>query len=181
MLHPPCELLREAPLCGLSISVGIVPSCKPLRERATPCHYRSAFQRLSPQHSAGSLSHIWTCVHRRDEGALAGPSPSRHCLTSQLRLLTRVSLSWQWVLSLRSAFNAAVLVVLLIIGSATGVAEARPRLTQDEELTVNLFKTNTPSVVFITNLAVRCDMQWRSGKLQSLDVPAGWLAHGSMP
>ena len=36
-----------------------------------------------------------------------------------------------------------------------GRADARTPLTQEERVSVELFKDNTPSVVFITNLAVR--------------------------
>ncbi|KAK9914941.1 hypothetical protein WJX75_002591 [Coccomyxa subellipsoidea] len=52
---------------------------------------------------------------------------------------------------------------------APGVAYARPRLTQDEQLTVDLFKRNTPSVVFITNLAVRRD----AFTLDMMEIPQG--------
>ena len=35
-------------------------------------------------------------------------------------------------------------------------ASARRLLTRDEELVTELFRRNTPSVVYITNLAIRC-------------------------
>jgi hypothetical protein len=33
--------------------------------------------------------------------------------------------------------------------------EAKPRLTSEEQLTIDIFKRNTPSVVNVTNLAVK--------------------------
>lgn len=45
--------------------------------------------------------------------------------------------------------------VLLVTDPLIGSAQARPPLTQEERVSVDLFRDNTPSVVFITNLAVR--------------------------
>lgn len=61
----------------------------------------------------------------------------------------------QMLASLSRSAAAIALAGILLTECAPGVAYARPRLTQDEQLTVDLFKRNTPSVVFITNLAVR--------------------------
>ncbi|CAL5221332.1 g3507 [Coccomyxa viridis] len=46
---------------------------------------------------------------------------------------------------------------LLTAGGPCSPAEARARLTQDEQLTIDVFKKNTPSVVYIENLALRRD------------------------
>jgi hypothetical protein len=61
----------------------------------------------------------------------------------------------QMLASLSRSAAGIALAGILLTECAPGVAYARPRLTQDEQLTVDLFKRNTPSVVFITNLAVR--------------------------
>ncbi len=57
--------------------------------------------------------------------------------------------------SLAAPAAAVALAGILLFECPTGIAHAKTKLTADEELTVNLFKRNTPSVVFITNLAVR--------------------------
>jgi len=49
----------------------------------------------------------------------------------------------------------AVLPQVLLLTSPADFAEARTRLTQDELSITELFRENTPSVVFITNLASR--------------------------
>ncbi|EIE22472.1 trypsin-like serine protease [Coccomyxa subellipsoidea C-169] len=49
------------------------------------------------------------------------------------------------------------------------MAAMKSKLTQDEQLTVDLFKRNTPSVVFITNLAVRRD----AFTLDMQEIPQG--------
>ena len=43
----------------------------------------------------------------------------------------------------------------LLVTSPVDTAEARTHLTQDEISITELFRDNTPSVVFITNLASR--------------------------
>ena len=48
-----------------------------------------------------------------------------------------------------------VLQQALSLTSPLDIAEARTRLTQDELSITELFRENTPSVVFITNLASR--------------------------
>ena len=73
--------------------------------------------------------------------------------------------SWRWTQGLRRGLSAAMLAAIVALEAANGgAADARPRLTQDEQLTVNLFKDNTPSVVFITNLAVRHASSFSRGK-----------------
>jgi len=57
---------------------------------------------------------------------------------------------------LKSSATGLALAAIILTECIAGTAYAKPRLTQDEQLTVDLFKRNTPSVVFITNLAVRC-------------------------
>ncbi|KAG2485564.1 hypothetical protein HYH03_015729 [Edaphochlamys debaryana] len=55
---------------------------------------------------------------------------------------------------------AAVASVSLLAGSALvvpGTAVGRPRLTQEEQLTIDIFKKSTPSVVNVTNLAIKRD------------------------
>ena len=62
----------------------------------------------------------------------------------------------QRLASLSRSAAAIALAGILLTGCTTDAAYAKSKLTQDEQLTVDLFKRNTPSVVFITNLAVRC-------------------------
>lgn len=54
-----------------------------------------------------------------------------------------------------AAVGALAAGALLAAGPLVGSADARTPLTQEERVSVELFKDNTPSVVFITNLAVR--------------------------
>jgi hypothetical protein len=54
-------------------------------------------------------------------------------------------------------------------------ASAKPRLTAEERATVDLFQKSTPSVVYITNLAVRCVLiGWR---MRQLTVESAFLYH----
>lgn len=48
-------------------------------------------------------------------------------------------------------------------------AFAKPRMTPDEQLNVSIFKTSTPSVVNVTNLAVRRDQFTTS----MMEIPQG--------
>lgn len=58
----------------------------------------------------------------------------------------------------------------LLVGGPADAAQTRPRrLDRDEVQTVELFKKNTPSVVYITNLAVRRD----AFTLDMLEIPQG--------
>lgn len=75
--------------------------------------------------------------------------------TSALRLVAARNLQ-QTLTLLKSSATGLALAAVMLTESVGGTAYAKPRLTQDEQLTVDLFKRNTPSVVFITNLAVRC-------------------------
>ncbi|GMN42509.1 hypothetical protein TIFTF001_011712 [Ficus carica] len=84
------------------------------------------------------------------------PSPSPSALDSFLVLCTSVALSL-------SLFVADV-------DSASAFVITTPRKLQSDELaTVRLFKENTPSVVYITNLAARQDVF----TLDVLEVPQG--------
>lgn len=69
--------------------------------------------------------------------------------------------------------------MLLLAGPTLGFAEARTRLTQEEQVSVDLFKDNTPSVVFITNLAVRCAhlQACFAGAIECMLIPGGPLSH----
>ncbi len=93
-------------------------------------------------------------LHLQRRSATPGRQPRDSASQSCLQLLAYVG-SGHWAFGLRKGLSTALLAACLVLESATGAAQARPRLTQDEQLTVNLFKDNTPSVVFITNLAVR--------------------------
>lgn len=59
--------------------------------------------------------------------------------------------------------------IALLITSPADTAEARTHLTQDEISITELFRENTPSVVFITNLASRRDAY----TLDMLEIPQG--------
>ncbi|GLJ12605.1 hypothetical protein SUGI_0194470 [Cryptomeria japonica] len=73
---------------------------------------------------------------------------------------------WVWCISLALVFSVAT----FNIDDADAYVVASPRKLQTEELsTVNLFKDSTPSVVYITNLAVREDVF----TLDVLEVPQG--------
>ena len=73
----------------------------------------------------------------------------------------RQSQTWHWLSSgwsttLSSMAAAGLLVATLAVADPlVGMAEARTPLTLEEQVSVDLFKENTPSVVYITNLAVR--------------------------
>ncbi|CAL8468546.1 g8086 [Coccomyxa elongata] len=71
--------------------------------------------------------------------------------------------------SLAAPAAAVALAGILLFECPTGIAHAKTKLTADEQLTVNLFKRNTPSVVFITNLAVRRD----AFTLDMMEIPQG--------
>ena len=63
------------------------------------------------------------------------------------------------VLALAASLAISVSVLAVDVGSASGfVASTARRLQSDELATVRLFEDNTPSVVYITNLAVRCGL-----------------------
>ena len=54
-----------------------------------------------------------------------------------------------------TAFDLSMMWQALLVTSPLDIAEARTKLTQDELNITELFRENTPSVVFITNMASR--------------------------
>ncbi|GLI63253.1 hypothetical protein VaNZ11_006153 [Volvox africanus] len=66
---------------------------------------------------------------------------------------------------------AAVSAASLLVGSclAPGPALSRPRLTPEEQLTIEIFKESTPSVVNVTNLAIKRD----AFTMNMLEMPQG--------
>lgn len=59
----------------------------------------------------------------------------------------------QLPVQLTSVLAAAAVAISCIV--PVGPAEARPRMTPDETVTIDVFKKTTPSVVNVTNLAAR--------------------------
>lgn len=59
--------------------------------------------------------------------------------------------------TLAASLAISLSVFVVDVGAASGFVTSAPRKLQSDELaTVRLFEDNTPSVVYITNLAVRC-------------------------
>eukprot|EP00898_Chlorokybus_atmophyticus_P004581 jgi/Chlat1/5123/Chrsp33S05120 len=88
----------------------------------------------------------------------------------------RVSETWKSVTDkLRLSATTAVVAALTAATVSTSAVQAGgplspPRiLSQDEQATISLFKKNTPSVVFVTNLAVKRDYY----TLDVMEVPQG--------
>uniref|UniRef100_J3M9V2 PDZ domain-containing protein n=1 Tax=Oryza brachyantha TaxID=4533 RepID=J3M9V2_ORYBR len=133
-----------------------------------------------PRHS---LKHI-ACAAARSS---PGPGPSSSSSSSRSLALPS-PFPWPWPRRLRdllpdeagrilSSASGSLIVALasaaLILGdagAASAFVVATPRKLQADELaTVRLFQENTPSVVYITNLAVRQD----AFTLDVLEVPQG--------
>lgn len=81
-------------------------------------------------------------------GDLQPPSPAAALAGAASRMLAATGLS----LSLLCGAGAAPSAWPLL---APGPAGAKPRITPDETVTINLFKKATPSVVNVTNLTAR--------------------------
>ncbi|DBB12853.1 TPA: Protease Do-like 1, chloroplastic [Trebouxia sp. C0006] len=75
----------------------------------------------------------------------------------------------RWADQCRSIAAVCVSCIVLLLTSPADFAEARTRLTQDELSITELFRENTPSVVFITNMASRRDAY----TLDMLEIPQG--------
>ncbi|DBA79043.1 TPA: Protease Do-like 1, chloroplastic, variant 2 [Trebouxia sp. C0004] len=75
----------------------------------------------------------------------------------------------RWADQCRSIAAVCVSCIVLLLTSPADFAEARTRLSQDELSITELFRENTPSVVFITNLASRRDAY----TLDMLEIPQG--------
>jgi hypothetical protein len=105
-----------------------------------------------PRRPRHSLRHLACAAAAKPAGAscsLALPSPSRRLAEAGGRLLS--SAAGSLIVTLASAA-----LVLGDTGAASAFVVATPRKLQADELaTVRLFHDNTPSVVYITNLAVR--------------------------
>ncbi|CAA6671458.1 unnamed protein product [Spirodela intermedia] len=72
--------------------------------------------------------------------------------------------------ALAASLAISLSVFVVDVGAASGFVTSAPRKLQTDELaTVRLFENNTPSVVYITNLAVRQD----AFTLDVLEVPQG--------
>ncbi|GIL78369.1 hypothetical protein Vretimale_7717 [Volvox reticuliferus] len=69
------------------------------------------------------------------------------------------------------SFVATLGAASLLVGSclAPGPALSRPRLTPEEQLTIEIFKESTPSVVNVTNLAIKRD----AFTMNMLEMPQG--------
>ena len=80
------------------------------------------------------------------------PLPARTCFGAcSIRLDKTISLP-SCALASHNSFQRCVQVSCLAVAPA---AEARPPLSAEEEATIGVFRRNTPSVVYITNLANR--------------------------
>ncbi|XP_002267510.3 protease Do-like 1, chloroplastic isoform X2 [Vitis vinifera] len=125
----------------------------------------TAFSRSPNTKSIFSLSRHRVCLHRspnlttfalHNHHNHSSQAPLSSALDSLLVLCTSVALSF-------SLFVADV-------DSASAFVVTAPRKLQNDELaTVRLFQENTPSVVYITNLAARQD----AFTLDVLEVPQG--------
>ncbi len=62
--------------------------------------------------------------------------------------------------SIARGLSALALAATLLVGGPVADVQAKHRLTVDEQKTVDLFQKSTPSVVYITNLAVRYVVEW---------------------
>ena len=138
----------------------------PLHEQEAACHSFRQMHLLLP--SKRQSHHVWRDTSCRRRGlqcntlryAKISSSASRghDTLSSGLHGASHDAAARkirQMLGSLSRSAAAIALAGILLTECTPGIAHARPRLTQDEQLTVDLFKRNTPSVVFITNLAVR--------------------------
>ncbi|XP_059640006.1 protease Do-like 1, chloroplastic [Cornus florida] len=145
----------------------------PATPTATPIVSRSRISRFypSPNKSPNHLSPILSALRYRSHCnfiTFCSNSPSRfHKL-----LFTRNHLasSLDTLLVLFSSVVLSFTLFIADVDSASAFVVTSPRKLQSDELaTVRLFKENTPSVVYITNLAARQD----AFTLDVLEVPQG--------
>ncbi|KAL3137949.1 Protease Do-like 1, chloroplastic [Trebouxia sp. C0009 RCD-2024] len=87
----------------------------------------------------------------------------QHPMTKQLTSLQ------SWANQCLASAVVCLSCIALLVTSPADTAEARTHLTQDEISITELFRENTPSVVFITNLASRRDAY----TLDMLEIPQG--------
>lgn len=111
-------------------------------------HHRSWISKIRPAHRPRAVLCVF--AHQRKqwgerEDSRCGPHPA---------------------LTLLAGIAAAANVFL---ASPADIAQAATTLTREEQLTIQLFKKNTPSVVYITNLATRRD----AFTLDMLAIPQG--------
>lgn len=126
-------------------------------------------RRLLPRRTRGSQRTLTVCEAppKRAQGAQHG---------QQLQQLSGGAQSQQQILGLVRQLGLAAscvgLCCSLLIGTPgvlLGEAGAKSKLDRDEIQTIELFKRNTPSVVYITNLAVRRD----AFTLDFMEIPQG--------
>lgn len=115
---------------------------------------------LSPARAARFLDRVFGFVSRLDSWSIV----SKHCSPGKLAGMLPVK-SFLTVAS----FALAVTVLTTGFESYALVSTFPRRLQSDELATVQLFRENTPSVVYITNLAVRRDVF----TLDVMEVPQG--------
>ncbi|XP_015967064.1 protease Do-like 1, chloroplastic [Arachis duranensis] len=148
-------------------------------------HFSSSLSRFTNtkphSHSSPSLLHLPRPLHQPTtlfflRPQQPSPSPSSKPTTTTTTLLPKLSFSSSSCTFLDSCFlfctSVALSLTLFLTGadSASAFVVTTPRKLQSDELaTVRLFQENTPSVVYITNLAVKQD----AFTLDVLEVPQG--------
>lgn len=107
---------------------------------------------------------------RQRRQATSAESHGLHITTLLSHLLERQLCSLQsWGTQCAAIVTVCLTCTALLFTSPLDTAEARTKLTQDELNITELFRENTPSVVFITNMASRRDAY----TLDMLEIPQG--------
>lgn len=155
----PSTLLRQSPLAlvrTVSSAQNSISSRLLLRPRSPQLIYKS-----SP------VSLLFS--RNRHPSSIANSSPFRKLIPNKL-CDGFFSSAVESVLVLLASLTLSFSVFVSDVGPANAFVVSTPRKLQSDELaTVRLFQENTPSVVYITNLAVRQD----AFTLDVLEVPQG--------
>ncbi|CAN1182793.1 Protease Do-like 1, chloroplastic [Linum perenne] len=148
---------RSSPPTNFLLLSHSLPLSKPssFRRCRTFSSSRPVLSFLQPTHGASSISGALFRA-RKHSAASSSDSSSASIVDALLVVCTSVALS--------------LTLFLADVDSAAAFVVTTPRKLQSDELaTVRLFQENTPSVVYITNLAVKQD----AFTLDVLEVPQG--------
>mmetsp|Transcript_19593 Transcript_19593/g.32915 ORF Transcript_19593/g.32915 Transcript_19593/m.32915 type:complete len:461 (-) Transcript_19593:371-1753(-) len=121
---------------------------------------KGAHNRLLSQQVVRAPRRFWRVVAAKDFGETKGSHPSLDAFRGS-SVKHKAGLESDGVKRIVSGLSAAAVALSLLTFPENALAQALRttpvKLTPAEISTVNLFKENTPSVVYVTNLAVRRD------------------------
>lgn len=112
------------------------------------------------EHRIRTLPIIFSLHHRQHQNSCASHSNtlSSSCFQKLPAVKTPLTSALVSLLLLCTSIAISFSLFIAEVDSASAFVVTPPRKLQSDELaTVRLFQENTPSVVYITNLAVRCN------------------------